>query len=161
MITSLFVAGVADGYASSLELDTLLYPLFKFGWVYETGGSQFPKSNSPGSWKTRSRVQTMTIECNGVILASTTSAFWSQRKALAAKVIPPPSDAAYPEYDHVRFIAQFDGDGNTYYADAILTSNIGALDVAINSPTIAEFELMFSCRDGYWTNGLGGPKVVI
>lgn len=161
MITSLFVCNVSDGYASSLEMDTLLYPLFKFGWTYGTGNSQFPKSNSPGSWKTRSRVQVMTIEMNGVILADTTSQFWTRRKALAAKVIPPPTDAAYPEYDHVRFIAQFDGDGNTYYADAILISNIGALDVAVQSPTVEEFELMFECRDGYWRNGLGGSLVVI
>lgn len=160
MITSLFVAGISDVYATSLELDTLLYPLFKFGWTYETSNTGFPKSNSSGSWKTRSRVQTMTIECNGVILADTTAQFWTRRKALAAKIIPPPDDAPYPEYDHVRFIAQFDGDGNTYYTDAILKSNIGALEVT-GAPTIQEFELMFESRDGYWTNGLGGPKVVI
>lgn len=160
MITSLYVAGVADGYASTLEMDTLLYPLFKFGWTYETSGSQFPRSNSPGSWKTRSRVQHMTIEMNGVILADTTAQFWTRRKALAAKIIPPPVDAPYPEYDHVRFIAQFDGDGTTYYADAILRSNIGALEVT-GAPTIQEFETMFECRNGYWTAGLGGAKVVI
>lgn len=160
MITSLYVCGVSDSFASSLELDTLLYPLFKFHWYYETSNAQFPKSNSPGSWKTRSRVQVMNIECNGVILADTTAEFWTRRKALAAKIIPPPTDAPYPNYDHVRFIAQFDGDGNTYYADAILTSNIGALEVT-GAPTIQEFELMFECREGYWTNGLGGPKVVI
>lgn len=161
MISSLFVCSVSDSYASSLELDTLLYPIFKFGWTYETSNTPFQKSNSSGSWKTRSRVNAMTIECNGVILADTTSQFWTRRKALAAKVIPPPNDAAYPNKDHVRFIAQFDGDGNTYYADAILVSNIGALDVAVNSPTVEEFELTFECRDGYWTNGLGGPRVVI
>jgi hypothetical protein len=95
-----------------------------------------------------------------VILADTTSQFWTRRKALAAKIIPPPDDPPYPEYDHVRFIAQFDGDGNTYYADAVLRSNIGALEVT-GAPTIQEFELMFECRAGYWTNGLGGPRVVI
>jgi hypothetical protein len=160
MITSLHVAGIVDLYASSLELDDLSYPLFKFGWTPELGESSFPKSNSSGSWATRSRVQSMTIECNGVILADTTSQFWTRRKALAAKIIPPPDDPPYPEYDHVRFIAQFDGDGNTYYADAVLRSNIGALEVT-GAPTIQEFELMFECRAGYWTNGLGGPRVVI
>ena len=161
MITSLFVASVSDGYASTLELDTLLYPLFKFGWTYETANSQFPKSNSSGSWKSRSRVQTMTIECNGVILADTTSQFWTRRKALAAKIIPPPDDAAYPEFDHVRFSALFDGDGTTYYSDAILTSNIGALEVT-GAPTIQEFQLTFESRDGYWRSGSPtGTKVVI
>jgi len=76
------------------------------------------------------------------------------------KIIPPPTDAAYPEYDHVRFIATFDGDGTTYYADAVLRSNIGALE-ATGAPTVSEFQCQFECRDGYWSAGLGGSRVVI
>ena len=160
MITNLYVAGVSDGYASSIELDTLTYPLFKFGWTPELSGGSFPKTNSSGSWKTRSKVEAMTIEMAGAILADTTSAFWTNRKALAQKVIPPPAFSG-TELDHVRFIATFDGDGTSYYADCILQSNIGALE-ATGAPTIQEFELSFSCRDGYWRSGgpTGGLVVI-
>lgn len=160
MITQLLCAGVSDLYATTIELDDLIYPLNKFSWYPELGNSRFPKSNAPGSWKTRSRTQTMTIEISGAILGSTTAEYWTRRKALAAKIIPPPDDPAYPEFDHTRFIATFDGDATVYYADCILTSNIGALE-STGAPTVSEFELMFECREGYWTAGLGGPKVVI
>jgi hypothetical protein len=159
MITSLYVSGVSDAYASTLELDTLIYPLFKFGWTPELEASQFPKTNSYGSWKTRSKVNEMTIEMNGAILADTTSDFWTRRKALMAKIIPPPTIAGV-EMDHVRFIATFDGDATTYYADAILESNIGALE-ATGAPTIQEFQCMFVSREGYWRDGLAGSAVVI
>jgi hypothetical protein len=154
------MAGIVDTYASSIELDTLVYPLQKFSWTYEITNSKFGKTNSSGCWKTRSRVQTMTIELNGEILSDSTSQFWTRRKALMAKAIPPPTDAAYPEYDHTRFIATFDGDGTTYYADGILISNIGALE-ATGAPTVQAFQLTYECRDGYWTAGLGGARVVI
>ncbi len=159
MITSLFIAGVADNYASTIELDTLIYPLFKFGWTPELESSDFPKTNSYGSWKTRAKVNAMTIEMNGVILADNTSDFWTRRKALMQKIVPPPTISGV-EMDHVRFIATFDGDGTTYYADAILASNIGALE-ATGSPTIQEFQCMFTSREGYWRNALAGAAVVI
>lgn len=151
MITSLYVAGVYDSYASSIEMDTLIYPLFHFGWTPELSSGNFPKTNSSGSWKTRSKVETMTIEMNGVILADDTATFWTRRKALAQKLIPPPAFTG-SELDHIRFIATFDGDATPYYADAILISNIGALE-ATGAPTIQEFQTQFSCRDGYWRAG--------
>ena len=160
MITTLFVSGVADNYTSQVELDTLIYPLFKFGWTPELNSGEFPKTNSSGSWKSRSKVDAMTIEMNGAILADTTSDFWTRRKALVAKLVPPPTFVG-TELDHVRFAATFDGDGTTYYADCILQSNIGALE-ATGAPTIQEFQTMFTCRDGYWRSGSPlGALVVI
>lgn len=160
MITNLFIAGVSDLYATTIELDTLVYPLQKFHWIYEGETNRFPRSNQPGSWKTRGRVEAMTIEIAGDILADTTAQWFTRRKALMQRIIPPPIDPPYPEYDHTRFIATFDGDAIVYYADGVLMSNIGALE-ADGAPTVSQFELMFECRDGYWSAGLGGSKVVI
>ncbi len=159
MITSIHIAGVHDSYAGEIELDDLNYPLTKFNWTPEVTGGDFPKTNSPGSWKTRKMVEDMTIECNGTILADTTSSWWTKYKALKLDIVPPPTNPV--DFDHVRLRLVMDGDATNYYAYCVLESNIGALDVAIGSPTVSEFQLMFSCREGYWSSGNLGPLVVI
>ena len=158
MITSLYISGVFNGYATSIELDDLNYPLQLFDWDYETDGDNFPKTNSPGSWKTRKKVTQMTISMNGEILADSTSSRWTKTKALKQMVIPPPS---YPDtYDVTRFALTMDGDGTTYYAYCVLDDNNGALETT-GAPSIGEFQTTFECREGYWMAGLGGPMVVI
>ena len=157
MITSLFVASSADSYATTLELDTLLYPLRRFSWEYQMDGDNVPKTQQAGSWKAPKFVSSLPIEMEGTILADTTSEFWTRRKALLAKVIPAFANVIF---DHVKFLLTVDGDAEVYYAFAVLEQSVGALEVT-GSPTISDFQLMFNCREGYWRKSSDNSYVII
>lgn len=146
MITSLYVSCADDNFIEQLELDTLVYPLQKFSWPYETDGAEIGKMQSPGRHSWHKFVRNLPIDLEGEILADSTSQFWTRRKALLEKIIPEPTGTVY---DPVKFRMTVDGDSNVYYAFCVLESMVGAL-TASGSPTVSEFMLGFSCRFGYW-----------
>lgn len=157
MITSIYVAGAHDNYAGTTELDTLLYPLQRFSWEYVTSGYAARKPYGAGRWKTRRDVEYMTIQVGGEILASSTSEYWTRRKALMTDIIPPPTNE---DYDHVKFLLTVDGDATQYYAMCILDQNLGALE-SDGSPTVSAFELSFECREGYWKSVSGDVVTIL
>jgi hypothetical protein len=157
MITSLYIYGVHDNFTSSLELDDLNYPIQHFSWEYVTSGMTARKSQGSGRWKTYQDVEYMPINMKGEILADTTSSFWTKRKSLLQKVIPPQGNT---EFDHVKFVLTVDGDATQYYAFCILEQNLGAL-TASGSPTVQEFDLTFECREAYWRKVSDNSYVVI
>lgn len=158
MITELLIAGCHDNFGSTLELDTLLYPLSKFHWYYDMVGERPPKHQQAGSWKAPKFVEALPIEMEGEILSSTTTEYWTRRKALMQKIIPPQDNISY---DHVKFLMKVDGDVAQYYVFTTVESNVGALDVAIGSPTVSEFQLSFECKEGYWRNVATDAYVVL
>jgi hypothetical protein len=156
MITSILIRNAIDAYASSLALDDLVYPLSKFEFPPIMEGSKIGKQQNPGRWPTRRYVREMDITIEGRILATDTSDYWVKRKALMVKAVPDPTNTAY---DPIRIDLVIDGDGNTYTAQCSLESLGGALDVALASPQMSEFQLQYSCSAGYWT-GPGGLVIL-
>jgi len=157
MITSLYVAGAVDSFSGTLELDTLTYPLQKFAWEYATVGDRPARHQQAGSWDAPKFVEYMSITMEGEILASTTSAYWTARKALLQKIIPPRANTLY---NHVKFLLTVDGDAEVYYTFAVLEQNVGALE-ATGAPTVSQFQLMFESHEGYWQKSSDNSYVVI
>jgi hypothetical protein len=158
VITSLVVKNAVDGFTGSIALDTIDsngvgFPLNLFSWRPEMDGADIAKMQAPGRWPWRKDVRNMPITIEGTILARTTTEYWTQRKALMAKCFPAPNNTAF---DPIKLELVLDGDSNTYYAYCVLDDALGALDVeSTHSPTVTKFQLMYSCRAGYWTGPTG------
>lgn len=156
MITSLVVKNAVDAFSSSVALDTIDgngvgYPLTLFDWHPNMDGATQPRMQRPGQWPWRKDSRSMTITAEGRILARTTTEYWTQRKALLAKCLHAPNNV---DPEPIKFELVLDGDGTTYSAFCVLESVAEALDVnATHSPTVSEFQLIYTCNAGYWSNG--------
>jgi hypothetical protein len=152
MITSLVMKNAVDNFSSSLAIDTNVYPLRIFHWNPEMDGADIGKMQAPGRHSWRKDVRHMPIDMEGTILATDTSAYWTARKALVAKATHDPANLIY---DPIKFELTLDGDGEVYYAFCVCESWAAPLDVAIGSPTISEFQGLYSCRAGFWKTSSG------
>ncbi len=157
MITSLVVKNSADSFGSSLALDTIDgngvgYPLTEFSWHNPTDGADLPKMQSSGTWPWRKDIHKMPIIVSGRILARTTSEYWTQRKALMAKLLPGPNNSVY---DPIKFELQLDGDSTVYFAFCVLIDFSAPLTVDEHVSTVSSFSMEYECRAGYWSSSTG------
>jgi len=144
MITKIELWDAANlGY---VELDTLTYPLQKFSWEYPIVGDDVQRPFSAGQYDTRKSVGSMTIDCEGEIVQTTTTLYWTARKALVAKVIPLYSQISY---NHSTIKLTLDGDSQVYIAQVVLSSYSIPL-AATGAPTISPFQFSWTCNKGYW-----------
>ena len=146
MITSIAIYDALG--LGSVGLDAFPYPLQEFSWQYPIIGDTVAKPFAAGRWDTRQSADAMTITCEGTIVENTTTAYWTSRKALLAKVLPAfAQDANTYRHSHIRMV--LDGDATVYYADVQLSS-FAVPVAATGSPTVSPFQFNWTCNFGYW-----------
>jgi hypothetical protein len=136
-----------------LDEDNSPYPIQKFEWTYPIVGDDIPRPFSAGRHDTRKSADAMTIDCEGEILETTTTLYWSSRKALLSRVLPK-REQAFDTYRHSLLEIKVDGDTETYHADVQLTSFAIPI-AATGSPTVSKFMFSWSVNFGYWKNAAG------
>ena len=139
-------------HISSVELDTLTYPLQKFAWEYPIVGDTIPRPFSSGRHDTRKSVGYMTLDCEGEILGSSTSNYWVNRKALVAKILP--ARAQTPSVYRHSYIEVTLDDSTKYHADLQLTSYSVPMTTT-GAPTISPFMFSWEINVGYWLSDSG------
>jgi len=156
MITSIHVYDA--NLLNSIELDEFPYPLnVSFKWDYPISGDTIQRPFSAGRHDTRQSVQFMTIDCEGEIVETTTTAYWTSRKALVECVLPTMVQPA-GLYRHSQIRLVIDGDATVYTADVQLTSYSIPLTTD-GAPTVSPFMFSWTCNLGYWTNSSTGDPV--
>ena len=142
---------------SSVELDTLTYPLQKFSWEYPMAGDTIPRPFSAGRHNSRKSVGYMTLDCEGEILGSSTSNYWANRKALVTKVLP--ARIQTPSVYRHSYIELTLDDSTIYHADLQLASYSIPL-AATGAPTISPFMFSWEINEGYWLDALGAAALL-
>lgn len=154
MITTMtFVA--ANGVNTVTLNDDTNYPVNKLSWEYPTDGADISKAQTYGQWPTRKFVRKMPIECEGWILSSSSSNYWSVRKALLLAIVPNPSNTST---NHGRLSITFD-DNSSYFADVTLVGFQVPLEAL--APTMTPFQFQWEAQLGYWTNYSTGQQEAI
>lgn len=146
MITLLRIWDAYDFNVVQLDEDNGPYPVKKFTWEYPMVGDDIQRPFTAGRYDTRKSVGSMTIDMEGVILATSTAAYWTSRKALLNVVLPPIDQTIYK---HSTIEMQIDGDPNSYHADVQLSSFSIPLS-AEGSPTVSPFMFSWTCNAAYW-----------
>jgi hypothetical protein len=152
MITNFYVKN-AEGQpaGNGLELDTLTYPLQLLTWAYVMAGDDISRPFTSGRYNTRKSVNHMTIDCEGEIIATTTTAYWQARKSLVAAVIPA-QEQPFGTYHHSILNMKLDDSASIYVANVVLSSYSIPL-AAKGSPTVSPFQFSWTCNEGYWYTG--------
>jgi hypothetical protein len=141
-----------------VDLDVFPYPLQKFSWEHPiTAGTDSPKPFSSGRYPSRKNIEYMTLDMEGLIVESTTSAYWVSRGALQRMALPKPVQTA-GILRHCAISLQLDGDVTTYTADFQVASSAMPVE-AVGSPTVSPFMFSLTCDVGYWTNQSTGELV--
>ena len=157
MITAFRLYGAEDNASDYVDLDDLTYPCQKLTWEYPVVGDTINRPFSSGRHNTRRSVNMMTIEVEGEIFTNSTSAYWSARKALVAKVLPLPVQVP-SLYRHSVLRMQIDGDTDWYMAEVQLSSYSIPL-ATTGAPTVSPFMFSWECNAAYWTNQNTGQLV--
>ena len=135
-------------------MDEFPYPLQKFDWTYSIVGDDVPKPFSAGNYDTRKNVGPMTIDMEGEIVESSTTAYWSRRQALLQDVVPN-HDQPAGTTRHSQLIIKLDnwgGSGGQQFSADVQLSSFSIPIAAKGSPTISPFMFSWTCNAGYWTN---------
>lgn len=150
----------ADGL-TSLTINELtsspVYPVKKFDWDYEEEGDQLPHMESSGQWDNWINTRRMLIDCEGTIVCTTTTAYWTARKNLAKVVVA--KQGVQTVRRHSRILMSLDGDGTIYYADVNLDD--WSLPIEANYPTVGPFKFQWTCNFGYWRNLSSNAAVIL
>jgi len=143
MLTSVVLKDAAS--INSITVNNATYPLEKFDWGPDLIGDDLRKMDGPGRHFNFKHVETMPITMEGHILADSTSAYWTARKALLAIVIPDYTQVI-PIHGTINIV--LDGDAETYFTRIILKSS----DVPLQAlyPTVTPFMFQWESFDGYW-----------
>lgn len=146
----------ANGITTVTLNDDNNYPVEKLSWDYPTDGADIAKGQTYGQWPTRKFVRKMTIDCEGHILGTSSSAYWSARKSLVEAIVPNPSNTAT---NHGRLSITLEGSNDVYYADVTL---IGfQIPLEANYPTVTPFQFQWEAANGYWINQSTGQPAII
>ena len=135
-----------------VSLDDLNYPLQKFEWAYPVVGDNQPRPFTGGRHNSRKSVSYMTLDCEGEILGSSTSDYWTKRKALAYCALPKAIQASNI-YRHSFMEITLD-DGSSYHADLQMASYSIPLS-ASGAPTVSPFMFSWEINEGYWSDVYG------
>lgn len=152
MITSLFLWDA--NLLTSVELDTLIYPLQKFTWTTEEDNEETRKVYGPGSYEVFNDPINMLIDCEGEILGTSTSDFNTKRKALRRCMYPNPNIVPVVRR-HSRLILLIDGDSSPYYAD-VTKGPVMFPNESVGSPMVSAFQVQWKCPAGFWTSAATG-----
>jgi len=142
----IFEAGPAPASIVINELTgTLKYPVSEFTWTDPTRGDDLPKMQEAGMHDRYKNIDSMGITMVGDILGSTTTEYWTNRKALLAIVIPKPGSLF--RY-HGTIEIKLDGDSETYWCNVDLEDRDTPLEAFY--PTVSPFQFQWTNNFGYW-----------
>jgi hypothetical protein len=143
MLTSVVIKS-ADSL-SSITVNDATYPLNVFNWNQTMVGDNLRRMDGPGRHFNQKYPETLPVHMEGHILADTTSAYWTARKALLNIVVP---NFDQPLTIHGTINIQLDGDSETYFTRVALVD----WDVPLEAfyPTVTPFMFQWESFDGYW-----------
>jgi hypothetical protein len=124
---------------------TLKYPVRRFTWSDPTRGDELPKMQAAGQHDRYKNIDTMLITMEGDILGSTTTEYWTNRKALLAVVLPKPGQNF--RY-HGNLQIKLDGDSETYWCNVDLEDRDTPTEAFY--PTRTPFQFQWTNPYGYW-----------
>lgn len=143
---TLFAAGPSPVSVVVNELSgTLKYPVRHFTWSQPTRGDDLPKMQAAGQHDRYRNIDKMLIVMEGDILGTTTTDYWTNRKALMNVAIPKPGQIF--RYGGTLEI-KLDGDSETYWCNVDLED----YDVPTEAlyPTRTPFQFQWTNPYGYW-----------
>jgi len=149
MLTSVILR---DAFSiNSITVNDATYPLNKFDWNQDMVGDDLRRMDGPGRHLNYKHPETLPISMEGHILADSTSAYWTARKALLAVVIPDPIQTTAI---HGTIRIQIDGDTEVYYVEVVLKD--WAIPLEALYPTVTPFMFQWESFTGYWNKLSGG-----